>query len=332
MAVTIFELAKAAGVSISTVSRALNGNCAVSEETRARICELAAAMGYRPNERARSLARGKSGVLLFAANLSRGVSYKDSHLFEIISGIVGGLEVKNYSLEIKHLLKEDAPEKIRELMQSEQADGVILHAGILTKALASVLISEELPHLVIGKPDFECPVSWMDISHESTGQLAANYLLDKGYRHIVFFMGEKDTDVISERRLHGLLTVLNDEDIPIEVQYDIPDCEESRRRTAQILEREKLPEVILCTSNFLALGCVQSIQAKGLNIPRDIAVMTFDEYPFALLVQPQLTSIALDMYEMGWQAARFMTQKVNKPNLATQSFITTPYIHEGEST
>ena len=181
MAVTIYDLAREAHVSIATVSKALNDSYTISDKTRERIQTLARQMNYQPNARARSFARQRNGTVLFAANLARGVAFEDPHLFEIINGVERRLDEKGYSLLIKHVPPEDAPERICSLMQSEQADGVMLHAGILTRSLASVLIREEMPHLVVGKPSFPCNVCWMDVSHEAAGQLAANYLLDKGY-------------------------------------------------------------------------------------------------------------------------------------------------------
>ena len=332
MAVTIYDLAKAADCSISTVSKALNDSYTVSEATKEKIRALAEELGYRPNERARSFALKKNGTVLFAADLSRGVGFENPHLFEIITGVERYLDEKGYSLTLKHVEKTTAPDQIRSLMHSEQADGIILHAGVLTKQLATVLLKESLPHLVIGKPDFPSQLSWMDISHEAAGQIAANYLLDKGYRRILFLMGDKQEDQISARRLAGLLAALEEEELSIETMTDMTDYEKARTAMEQILEREKVPEVILCTNNYLAMGCMQSIRAKGLKIPRDIALMTFDNYPFSMIVQPTLTAIEVDMYEMGWQAARFMLQMIKKPNLQTQSFCTTPTIIEREST
>lgn len=332
MAVTIYELAKAAGVSISTVSKALNDSYSISGETKRRIHALAAEMGYRPNSRARSFARKKNGTVLFAADLSRGVGFENPHLFEIVTGIERCLDEKGYSLLLKHAPKDEAPESIRALMQGEEADGVILHAGILSRQLASVLVKGTYLHLVIGKPGFPSQLSWIDVSHEAAGQLAANYLLDKGYRRIVFLMGDADEDQISARRLDGLKLALEEEELTIEAIADITDYEKSRVATESILTRSRIPEVILCTNNYLALGCIQSIRAKGLAIPGDIALMTFDNYPLSMLVQPTLTAIEVDMFEMGWQAARFMLQKLRKPNLQTQSFCTTPALIEREST
>ena len=332
MAATIYDLADAAGVSIATVSKALNDSYSISEKTKERIRELADQMGYKPNARARSFATKKNGTILFAADLSKGVGFENPHMFEIVTGVDRYLEQKGYSLLLKHVTKDDAPEMIKSLMQSEEADGIIMHAGILTKQLSFVLGKEAYPHLVIGKPNFVNTLSWMDVSHESAGQIAANYLLDKGYRRIVFLMGDAEKDQISLRRLAGINIVFEDEELPIETITGITNYEESRKITEKILKREKRPEVILCTNNYLALGCIQSIRMERLDIPNDIALMTFDNYPFSMLVQPTLTAIEVDMYEMGNQAARFILQKVRKPNLQTQSFCTTPLLLEREST
>ena len=313
MAVTIYDLAKAANCSISTVSKALNDSYTVSEATKEKIRALAEELGYRPNERARSFARKKNGTVLFAADLSRGVGFENPHLFEIVTGVERYLDEKGYSLTLKHVDKATAPDQIRSLMHSEQADGIILHAGVLTKQLATVLVKESLPHLIIGKPDFPSQLSWMDISHEAAGQIAANYLLDKGYRRILFLMGDRQADQISARRLAGLLAALEEEELSIETMTDMTDYEKARTAMEQILEREKIPEVILCTNNYLALGCMQSIRAKGLKIPKDIALMTFDNYPFSMIVQPTLTAIEVDMYEMGWQAGWICTRWAGRP-------------------
>lgn len=332
MSATIYDLAEAAGVSISTVSKALNDSYSISEKTKKRIQEIADSMGYKPNARARSFARRKNGIILFAADLSRGVGFENPHMFEIVTGVDRYLDEKGYSLILKHVTKDAAPESVKELMLSEEADGIIIHAGILTKQLAFVLGKEQYPHLIIGKPDFANTLSWIDVSHESAGQIAANYLLDKGYRRIVFLMGDAKEDQISLRRLDGINMVFEEEELSIETITGITNYEESRIIAEEILARDQIPEVILCTNNYIAMGCMQSIRTEKLSIPKDIAIMTFDNYPFSMLTVPTLTAIEVDMYDMGNQAARFMLQKIKKPNLQTQSFCTTPILLEREST
>ena len=332
MTATIYDLAKAAGVSISTVSKALNDSYSISEKTKERIREIADSMGYKPNARARSFARRKNGIILFAADLSRGVGFENPHMFEIVTGVDRCLDEKGYSLVLKHVTQETATESVKELMLSEEADGIIIHAGVLTKQLAFVLGKEAYPHLIIGKPDFANTLSWIDVSHEAAGQIAANYLLDKGYRRIVFLMGDAENDQISSRRLDGINIVFEEEELSIETITGITTYEESRKVTEEILKRAQVPEVILCTNNYLAMGCMQSIRMEKRNIPKDIALMTFDNYPFSMLTEPTLTAIEVDMYEMGTQAARFILQKIKKPNLQTQLFCTTPVLLERDST
>lgn len=332
MASTIYDLAEAAGVSIATVSRALNDHYAVSEETKARILSLAEKMDYRPNARARSFARQRSGSVLFITDLHRNVAFENPHMFEIMTGISQYLDEKNYAMLIKHATTKDAPQMIREMMIQEQADGVIIHAAILSKPLAGMLSHLSLPHLVIGKPDFSTSISWMDVNHEQAGQKAASYLLDKGYRHMVYLMGEKETDKISAARRNGMLQMFEEEELTFTTLYGDSTYESGLLLAEQCLSMPERPDILLCTNNYLAMACLQVIRHKGLQVPKDIAIMTFDNYPFAMLTQPQLTAIEADMYDMGQEAARFILRKIRMPELQTQSYCTIPKIIERQST
>ena len=332
MAGTIYDLAKAAGVSIATVSRALNDHYAVSEETKARIQALAEEMDYRPNARARSFARQRSGIVLFITDLHRNVAFENPHMFEIMTGISQYLDEKNYALLLKHVTTKDAPQMIRELMIQEQADAVIIHAAVLSKALAGMLNHLELPHLVIGKPDFVTHICWMDVNHEQAGQKAATYLLDKGYRRMVFLMGDRETDRISTARRNGMLQMFDEEELSFTTLYGDSTYESGLQLCEEALAMSKRPEILLCTNNYLAMACLQTLRHKGLQVPEDVAVMTFDNYPFAMLTQPQLTAIEADMYDMGQEAARFILRKIRMPDLQTQSYCTIPRVIVREST
>ena len=100
----------------------------------------------------------------------------------------------------------------------------------------------------------------------------------------------------------------------------------------EVLHAPERPDILLCTNNYLAMGCLQAIRQMGLSVPGDIAVMTFDNYPFSMLTQPQLTAIEADMFDMGQEAARFILRKIRMPELQTQSFCTVPRIIERQST
>ena len=332
MANTIYDLAKAAGVSIATVSRALNDHYAVSEATKKRVLALAEEMDYRPNARARSFARQRSGIVLFVTDLHRNIAFENPHMFEIMTGISQYLDEKNYAMLLKHAAMKEAPQAIKEMMIREQADGVVIHAAILSRALAGMLSHLPLPHLVIGKPDFPTSICWMDVNHEQAGQTAANYLLDKGYRRMVFLMGDQETDRISAARRDGMLRMFAEEELSFTTLYSDSTYESGLRLAEQVLRAPERPDILLCTNNYLAMGCLQTIRQLGLSVPGDIAVMTFDNYPFSMLTQPQLTALEADMFDMGQEAARFILRKIRMPELQTQSFCTVPRIIERQST
>lgn len=332
MANTIYDLAKAAGVSIATVSRALNDHYDVSEKTKARIRALAVEMDYHPNARARSFAKQRSGIVLFITDLYRNIAFENPHMFEMMTGISQYLDSKNYSLLLKHISAKDAPGHIKDLMQQEQADGVIVHAAILSRALAGVLSHMELPYLVIGKPDFPTSICWMDVDHEQAGKKAATYLLDKGYRRMAFLMGDQNTDHISAARRTGMISMFSEEELTFTTLYGDSTYESGLQLAKEVLALPELPEIILCTNNYIAMGCLQVALQKHLRVPEDIAVMTFDNYPFSMLVQPQLTAVEADMFAMGQEAARFILRKIRVPELQTQSYCTIPKIIEREST
>ena len=332
MSVTIYDIARKAGVSISTVSKALNDSYSISDETKQTILRIADEMEYKPNARARSFARQRSGIVLFVTDLYRNVAFENPHMFEIMTGISQYLDSRNYSMLMKHVTAKEAPNAIRDMMAQEQADAVIIHAAILSKPLAQMLTHAWLPHLVIGKPDFPTTICWMDANHELAGQEAASYLLDKGYRRVTFLMGNETEDHISLSRKSGMLQVFEEEELTFETMCGESTYETGYQQTKELISRETLPEVILCTNNYLAMGCLQCLRQEELRVPEDIAVMTFDNYPFSMITEPQLTTIEADMYDMGQEAARFILRKIRKPELQTQTYCTVPRLIERTST
>ena len=185
--------------------------------------------------------------------------------------------------------------------------------------------------LVIGKPGFRCNVCWIDVNHEQAGQLAANYLLDKGYRRMALIMGQED-DSLSQSRLTGIRQAMAEEELTVEVVCNESPYALDDAALDNLLIPQSRPEVLLCSNNHLALHCLQHIRRFGLKIPEDIALLTFDNYPFSMLTDPTITAVEVDMHDMGVNAARFVLQRIRKPNMQTQSYCTSPCILEREST
>lgn len=99
-----------------------------------------------------------------------------------------------------------------------------------------------------------------------------------------------------------------------------------------LLEQKPMPEAIICANNYIALGCVDAIRDKGLKIPRDIGVMTFDDYPFSQITEPPLTVVDINVRDLGIQAGKMLIDIVHHPNMQVQTYVTTSNIIERKST
>ena len=143
---------------------------------------------------------------------------------------------------------------------------------------------------------------------------------------------QQENDALSQSRLRGINQVMSEEELSVEVVCNESPYALDDEALYGLLMRRPRPEVLLCSNNHLALHCLQYIRRIGLKVPQDIALLTFDNYPFSMLTDPAITAVEVDMHDMGVNAARFVLQRIRKPNLQTQSYCTSPCILEREST
>jgi DNA-binding LacI/PurR family transcriptional regulator len=151
-------------------------------------------------------------------------------------------------------------------------------------------------------------------------------LIERGYKRIALIGGKPD-DMISWHRLRGARQAFEEACAAIPNAYvkqgDSTPASGSRL-TKQLLKTDPAPDAILCANNLIALGCLQALRESGRAIPADVALMTFDSYPFAALGEFALTVVDINMFHMGEQAARFILEKISRANLTTQTFSTLP--------
>ena len=226
MAVTIKDVAKAAGTSISTVSKVINGHYSISEATAERVRAVMRELGYYPSASAQSFARGSTRAVVCLAELRPNTAFENPHLFEMISGLEEGLRARGYSLTLRSTDTTEACEIATELINRRGCDGLAVHASVMSRPLAALLTRTRFPHIVLGLPNFESQVCWIDINNVFSGMTAAAHLLDEGYRRIAF-IGGSEHDMISAHRLEGVRQGL----------------ESAGRELPELLEPEELPEL-----------------------------------------------------------------------------------------
>lgn len=154
MAATIKDVARLAGTSTATVSKVMNGSYSISQGTVDRVHSAMEELHYHPNVRARNFARQSTRQVLFLTTLGEGAGFSNPHMFEIMSGLEGALGKKGYFLSVKNISPEDAVEFVKEVFASKMADGVVIHASVISRELDELIKYKEIPHLVLGQPSF----------------------------------------------------------------------------------------------------------------------------------------------------------------------------------
>ena len=334
MAVTIKDVAREAGVSVSTVSKVLNGHYSISAPTAERVREAMRALQYYPNASAQSFARGATRRVVLLADLYRNIAFENPHMFEIFAGVEETLRRRGYALELRGTDKTDASGAAGEIIARREADALLVHVSVMSHALSALLTEKRFPHMVLGVPGFPSQVCWVDINQVYSGTLAASHLVKCGYTRIAF-IGGRDYDLSSTNRLEGVRKGLEDAGIPISENFiwlGDSTLADGERMTGRLLSQSPRPDSVICANNYLALGCVEAIHAFGLRIPDDIGAMTFDDYPFSRQTNPQLTTVDIDVRDMGAQAADLLLSVIRHPNKQVQMYITTSNVIEREST
>ena len=331
MSITIKEVAAAAGVSTATVSKVLNRSPSISQPTINRVNAVMEQLGYHPNKRAQNFARQATKTVLFLAQMGHGVGFDNPHMFEILAGIEETLGRKNYSLLVKGITAPQLAEQWPSLSAGESVDGIILHASVVSKEVAGLLAATALPYVVVGMPDFSNRLCWIDSNNAFAGQIAARHLLALGYDRIAYIGGPRP-DTISSHRLSGVLEALSTTMPAGYIRHGEPTCENGEAGALALLGLETPPNAVICANQYIALGCVNVLHRCGVTIPQEMAVITFDDFPFSKVIDPNLTVVNIDMHDMGCEAGKIMLQKIKKPQLLVQTYTTLPVLIHRAST
>ncbi len=336
MAATIKDVAKRANVSISTVSKVLNNRMSVSDNTYHRIQKAVAELNYIPNSSAVSLVKKSNMTILYADSFYKGHSYENPHMFDIISGSTNELKRKNYSLTLYDLdsTPSKAEEQIIDAVYSKKAVGIIVNSYYVTPKVEKVLLETDFPHICIGKPSFDCILSWIDTNHSLSANLAITHLVSLGHKKIAFVGGSSKENIYKDR-LNGYLLSLERNDIAPRTEYIIPTSYQIKDiiiATQKLLTLPEPPDSILCLNSLIAVAVVQAVEKLNMRIPKDISIISFDNYPYAPLISPPLTVVDIDMFSLGSRAASSLIKKIQDPEMLIQTYTALPHLVQGEST
>ena len=297
--VSIKDIAKAAGVSHPTVSRALRDSPLVSAETRARIKQLAEEMGYSPDARAQSLVRGSTrtvGVVV--------TTIADPFIAPVVQGIEDAAQQHGYTVILcnSHSDREREISAV-ETLRSKRVDGVIVTSSRVGALYLDHLERIGVPVVLINNHNERSGRYTYSVSVDNRhgGKLATEHLLQRGHRRIAYVSGPADhSDDLD--RLAGYREALDQAGMPFDPTLVVGGtgrADGGEQALPVLMALEAPPTAVFCYNDMTAIGLMRAAQAAGLSIPTDLAVVGFDDIPFASYVRPPLSTVAQLKAEMG---------------------------------
>jgi DNA-binding LacI/PurR family transcriptional regulator len=293
---TLYEVADLAKVSKSTVSRVINDDASVAEETRRRVLEAIATTGYRVNQSARALASRTTGAIALAI-------YEDLATYftsEFSSSMVMALQDFFFEKDIQVVLVP-APDQRRQLrieqyIQQRHVDGAILLGPVREDILLPDLLKEQVPLVIGGRPARTENVSFVDIDNSGVSEQVVSGLANMGRKKIGFITGRLDNPAATDRLLgyrKGLASSnISQEDTLVGIGNW--GFKSALSATMAILDSHPDLDAIYASNDLMASAAIQVLKESGRSTPEDVAVVGFDDTPLASSLSPKLSSVRQD--------------------------------------
>jgi LacI family transcriptional regulator len=306
--VTIKDIAKKAGVSYATVSRALNNHPEINIETRKKVLRIANEFGYQPNAIARGLVKKETKTLgLLIPDIT------NPFFPEVARGIEDAANEKGYTIFLCNTnwsLEREV--NYLNVLRQKQVDGILIApASEKIDHLKKILSQWSKNTVSITRVNISNVTSVL-IDNVQGARMAVEHLLNRGYRKIAFIGGLIDISA-NQERLQGYQEALADNEVKQNPDY-IASGDFKRESGHQIMQRllmlKARPDAVFAANDLLALGAIQAIREAGLTIPDDVAVCGFDDIEFASLPEIQLTTVSQPKYEMGKLALETLIDQI----------------------
>ena len=333
MAVTIKDVAALAGVSTSTVSRVCNNNPAISKETADRVRKAMAELGYEVSsqEPAAQQPIRMIGIVLPPSDKD---AYENNFFLKAIRGISQVCNQRQTASTI--ITGEDYSELLRSvktLHLSGRIDGFILLYSRKNDVINDYLSEQGIPYVIVGKPqDSAGPTLCIDNDNLMAGRDAADYLYALGHRRIGFLGKSKNHLYAADRQAGWQLSLILHGLTPRpEYCIEMDHVSSDDTLLQQLLRREDRPTAFIVSDDLLGLTLERACAKVGLSIPEDISIIAFNNSLYSQLASPQLTSVDINSYQLGQEAASQIIGYLDNPNLRTTRIIVPHRIVERSS-
>jgi len=301
---TLRDISKYSGISISTISRVLNGNTNVSEETRKKVLNAIKEFGYTRTDMLKNSSKKTIGVLI--------PNVRGQHYNLIADGIEKHLLEQNYEMFLtttNSLLKKEIA--ILDELLLRKVDGIIICTSKEDDNYIEKLINSAIPVVVVDRKDSEIQIDSVSIDNYNSGIRSVEYLYSMGHRKILFITGDPGIYSFSERRKAFIDYSYKKKDLDIYFETGGYSAEHGYKATKKYLENRKLDvTAIFYTNDWQAMGGIKCLHDHGIKIPKEISVMGFDDDFYSSYIFPALTTMAQPRTEIGINAASLLIERI----------------------
>lgn len=308
--VTIKDVAKLAGVSISTVSRVINDSKPVTDEIKQRVLDVIKETGYVPNPLARSLVTKKSKLIgVIVPEVS------DSFVNEILNGIEAIAKMYDYDILLVNTYSDKKQELDSiKLLKAKQVEGIVMLTWILDEDHVNFMKESRIPGVYISKTARDYDIYTVSTSNENATYDMTKNLIENNHKDIALIMTSKEDTILEMERKKGYKQALRDNNIPVRdelIRYGDTDFDGGYNSMKELIDEKIIPSAVFVTGDEAAVGAMNAIFDAGYNVPKDISVAGFNDTKLAKIYRPKLTTVFQPLFDMGAVSIRALIKIIS---------------------
>jgi len=312
------EVARAAGVSVSTVSHVVNGTRLVAPKTRERVHQAMRVLGYQHHRTARSLAAGSNQTIGLAITAA-----SNPYWVELIQGIDGEATRAGLNLIIVDT-RDDARHESAAVanLLAHHIEGLVIAPADGWRDLTLPLLRDHpIPYVVVDRIDPELRVDQVGVENEAATAAVIDHLISIGHTRIGMVAGIPGLSTSTER-LRGYHLAHQRANLPVDpelIRAGSSSSEGGRKAAWELLDLPEPPTAVFAANNNMTIGALAAFRAAGVKVPRDLAVAAFDDFAWADLFSPGLTTVAQPSAAIGARAVQLLLRRMNDPGSPPQA-------------
>jgi LacI family transcriptional regulator len=324
VSLTIDDIARISEVSRSTVSRVINADPNVKEQTRKKVLDVIQSHNFQPNIAARGLAAGSTKVIGVVIPVGVSSIFSDPYFSLVIQGVSSACNHLGYSIMLWLAEPQYERKTISQILYNGFIDGVIVLAMLLDDPLIDRLSESNRPFITIGRHPTNEKIDYVDVDNRAGAYQAVSYAIRAGHHRVALIGGPANT-ISGQERAQGYLDALREYGLPV-----IPELitEGDYSDAGGYLAMKRLlpnhPDAVFAASDAMAFAAMRVIQEAGFRIPEDVAIVGFDDIPPAATSKPPLTTVRQPIQQTGKIVAEMLIDMIEHPTVQPHHTVLPP--------